>query len=388
MRSTWALTAAAVTLCAASTTALADGDEKTVTVTGQAAKNGNDEKGAIDRARRDAMRQAVEQVGGVQIASSTVVKNFAMTSDVVRSQADGFVKSWDGETVNCDKKEGGICSVTGNATVSKSGVQDFYSLLLMQAGHPKVAFVIAERMAGQTDFTLTNSERGKTENLMTEYFIERGMKVVDFGGMTGIKLSGQASSGELTAADAEKLAEKADAQYVVLGTVVGVDAGPVMIQGIRSYNMTLSLKMFSSATHEIVASVTKSNAIPCITPNLAPVSCMNLYKARVVDAAAQDLMNKTAKAFTTQATGERRVQLKVKVAKFPTLNAFVKGLSSVTGVKDVQNRGFKDGRATVDVQLEGGDVNYLAGELSTKKVGGTSVEVVGVNNDQLEVEVK
>lgn len=386
MRSTWALTAAAVTLCAATTTALAmDGEEKTVTVTGQAAINSNDEKGAKERAKRDAMRQAVEQVGGVTISSSSVVKNFALASDVVRSQADGFVKDFQEKSAVCEK---GICTVTGDATVTKTGVQDFYSLLLMQAGHPKVAFVIAERMAGQTDFTLTNSERGKTENLMTEYFIERGMKVVDFGGMTGMKLSGQASSGELTTADAEKLAEKADAQYVVLGTVVGVDAGPVMIQGIRSYNMTLSLKMFSAATHEIVASVTKSNAIPCITPNLAPVSCMNLYKARVVDAAAQDLMNKTAKAFTAQTTGERRVQLKVKVAKFPTLNAFVKGLPSVTGVKDVQNRGFKDGRATVDIQLDGGDVNYLAGELSSKKIGGTTVEVVGVNNDQLEVEVK
>ena len=380
-----AFNATAAVLLSAAVAHAAD-DDKSVTVTGTAAIVNNDTKGATDKARKEALRQAVEQVGGVQIQSSTVVKNYMLTNDVVRSQAEGFVKSFEDKEVKCDAQ---VCNVTVNATVTKSGVQDFYNLLLMQAGHPKVAFVIAERLAGQTDFSLANSERGKTENLLTDYFLERGMKVVDFGGMTGVNLGGTASSGELSAADAEKLAEKADAQYVVLGKVVGVDAGPIMIQGLRSYNMTVTLKMFSTSTHEVVATVTKSNAIPCITPNLAPVSCMSLYKARVIEPAAQELMNKTAKTFTQNMTGEKRVQVRAKVSKFPQLAAFVKALpGSVTGVKAVEQRSFKDGKATLDIMLDGGDVNYLANELSSKKVGGVSVEVTGLNNDVLEVDLK
>ncbi|MBI5495409.1 MAG: hypothetical protein HY904_10325 [Deltaproteobacteria bacterium] len=385
MRNKAFISATALALCVA-TTARAE-DEKTVTVTGQAAIVNGDQKGATEKARRDAFRLAVEQVGGVQLASSTVVKNFMMTSDVVRSQADGFVKAHEDKEVKCDAS---VCSVTAAVTVAKSGVDSFYNLMLMQAGHPKVAFVIAERMAGQTDFSLANQERGKSENMLTDYFIERGMKVVDFGGMTGVNLSGAAASGELSAADADKLADKADAQYVVLGKVVGVDAGPIMIQGLRSYNMTFTLKMFSTATHEIVATVTKSNAIPCISPNLAPVSCMSLYRARVVEPAAQELLNKTAKSFQQQVTGERRVQVRAKVASFAALNGFVKALQggAIGGIKDVQQRTFKDGKATLDLQLEGGDVNYLAGELSSKKVGGSTVEVTGVNNDLIEIEIK
>ena len=173
-----------------------------------------------------------------------------------------------------------------------------------------------------------------------------------------------------------------------MGKVVGTDAGPIMNTGLRSYNMSLTFKMFSTTTHEVVATATKSNAIPCTSPNLAPVSCASLYKQRVIEPAAQEMMVKTAKAWLKGVSGAKRVQILANVANFSALQKFITALpADVRGVKNVTQRSFKAGKATLDIELEG-DTNYLAAELSAKKIGGAAVEVTGVNADKIEIEIK
>lgn len=390
MRNLLAVTTMAATLAALSAPGVvrAADETKTVEATGSAAVlNTGDVASAKDRARKDALRNAVEMVAGANVTSVTTVKDFQLVNDAVSSKAEGMVKEY---TVLEEKNEGGVYNIKIRATVSKAAAQDAYALALMEANHPKVAFIIAERMAGQTDFSLANQERGKTENMMVEYFMERGLTVVELGGLTGVNLNGAASTGELSAADAEKIAEKADAQYVVIGKVVGVDAGPVMVQGLRSYNMSLTLKMFSTSNHEIIATSTSSNAIPCISPNLAPISCAKTYKERVVNVASMDLLSKTATYWSrANSTGAKRVQVRAKVSNFAALQKFVKSLpDEVRGVSSVQQRSFKGGNAILDIELEGGDTNYLAGELSSRKVGGSGIDVLGVNGDVLEIEIK
>jgi hypothetical protein len=386
MRSVWALAGLALALGVASAPPVAagPGDEKAVQVVGQAAVVNNDVALAKDRAKKDAFRNALEQVAGVKVQSVTTVKDFQLVSDAVSAKAEGMIKEY---KILEEKVEGGVASVKIDAVVSKTVAEDGLPLLLMEANNPKVAFIISERMAGQTDFSLANQERGKTENLLIDYFTSRGMTVVDLAGIAGVSLGG-GSAGELTAADAEKLAEKADAQFIVIGKVVGTDAGPIMNTGMRSYSMSLTFKMFSTATHEVVATVTKSNAVPCTAANLAPVSCAALYKQRVIEPAAQELMVKTAKAWLKGVSGAKRVQVLATVANFGALQKFITALpADVRGVKSVQQRSFKAGKAVLDVELEG-DTNYLAAELSAKKIGGAAVEVTAVNADRIEVELK
>lgn len=388
MRGIWTLTGVAMALAVPALVQAQAADETTVETSGSAGVVNNDVAGAKDKARKDALRNAVEQVAGAKVSSVTSVKDYQLVSDQVTSQVDGLVKSY---KILEEKNEGGVVTIKVSAVVSKAQAMDAFSLALLEAGRPKVAFVIAERMAGATDFSTGNQERGRTENMLIEYLQERGLSVVNLAGLGGVNLSGVATSGDLSAADAEKLAEKADAQFVVVGKVDGKDAGNILgTQGFRSYNMSLSFQMFSTSTHEVVAATTKSNVIPCISPNLAPLSCSSLYKARVVEPAAQDLMAKTAKWFVrSNVTGNKRVQVLVSVPNFGALGKFEKGLQEdVRGVASVTRRSFKNNKAVLDIELEGGDTNYLANELSTKKIGGATVDVTGVNTDKLEVEVK
>lgn len=390
MRGIWTLSGMALALStvAAPAVVLAQADEQTVEATGSAGIVNGDVAGAKEKARKDALRNAIEMVAGAKVSSVTMVKDYTLVSDAVASQSEGLVKSY---KILEEKTENGAAVIKVSAVVSKAAAMDAFSLALLEAGRPKVAIIIAERMAGATDFTTGNQERGKSENMLIEYLQARGLSVVDLAGLSGVNLSGVANTGELSAADAEKVAEKADAQYVLIGKVVGIDAGNVMqTQGFRSYQMSMSMKMFSTSTHEVVATVTKSNVVPCITPNLAPLSCSSLYKSRVVEPAAEDLMAKTAKWFVrSNVTGTKRVQLMVTVPNFGALGKFEKGLQDdVKGVTTVTRRSFNKNKAVLDVELEGGDTNYLANELSTKKIGGASVEVTGVMTDKLEAEVK
>ena len=174
MRSVWALSGLALALGVASAPPAAAGpdDTKSVQVVGQAAVVNNDVALAKERAKKDAFRNALEQVAGVKVQSVTTVKDFQLVSDAVSAKAEGMIKEY---KILEEKVEGGVASVKIDAMVSKSVVEDGFPLLLMEANNPKVAFIIAERMAGQTDFSLANQERGKTENLMIDYFTQRGM---------------------------------------------------------------------------------------------------------------------------------------------------------------------------------------------------------------------
>jgi len=49
----------------------------------------------VDAARKDALRQAVEEVVGAKVASKTVVKNGRLDMDRILSTTDGLVKSYE-----------------------------------------------------------------------------------------------------------------------------------------------------------------------------------------------------------------------------------------------------------------------------------------------------
>jgi len=50
---------------------------------------------AIRAARDVALRNALELIKGIQLSSSTTVENFMVTSDVIRSQVDGYIRKFD-----------------------------------------------------------------------------------------------------------------------------------------------------------------------------------------------------------------------------------------------------------------------------------------------------
>jgi hypothetical protein len=73
------------------TSLFAYSQEETVEVKGVGF--GTDKKKAREDAIQDALRQAVAQVGGVHLKSSTEVQNFVTLNDAISTRADGYVKS-------------------------------------------------------------------------------------------------------------------------------------------------------------------------------------------------------------------------------------------------------------------------------------------------------
>jgi len=376
---TWSLA-----LITAAALAPAGVNAKSVTVKGEYAIEGGDEAGARKAALKDAFRKAVEQVAGVKVKSTTIASEWEIVKDEIITATEGMVTS---HKVLAEGPKDGVYEITIKADVADKPVGDAINQLISLKKSSKIAVLLAEKMAGNTDFSVGTSERGMTENIMINMFQERGFPVVDLSGLAGVDLSSGARKGELTAADAAAIAEKADAQYVIIGKVEGRDAGKIMGTSMRSYQMVVTMRMFAVSNHAIVATATESGGIPSVSPTF-PESAMALYKKRVVGPVADKLVTRIAKRWTAEEqTGTVRVQLVVENASFKSFSKIAKAVSKLKGVTKSTKRKLANKKGKIDVEMET-DTDALAEQLADKKVGGYKLEVTGVDEGRIVVSVK
>lgn len=353
---------------------------KSVTVKGEFAIEGGDEAAARKAALKDAFRKAVEQVAGIKVQSTTVASEWAIVKDEIIAKTEGMVTS---HKVISEGAKDGVYEVTIQAEVAEKPVGEAIEQLINLKKGAKIAFLVAEKMAGKTDFAVSTSERGMTENLLINMFQERGFPVVDLGGLAGLDLSQGARKGEISAADAEKIAQKANAQYVIIGKVEGRDAGPVMGTDFHSYQMNLTLQMFATSNHTVVATATEGGAVQSLSP-VFNAAGLDLYKKRVIEKVGNKLIERIAKRWTEEEqTGVKRVQVVFEnVPNFNAIDSIVKAVNKLKGVSKATRQSLKNKIATVDVEVET-SADSLAAQLSSTRLGGFKVEVTEVDEGRI-----
>ncbi|MBN2359310.1 MAG: flagellar assembly protein T N-terminal domain-containing protein [Deltaproteobacteria bacterium] len=364
----------------AASTALA----KSVTVKGEFAIEGGDEAAARKAALKDAFRKAVEQVAGIKVQSTTVASEWAIVKDEIIARTEGMVTS---HKVISEGAKDGVYEITIQADVAEKPVGEAIEQLIGLKKSSKIAFLVAEKMAGKTDFSVSTAERGMTENLLINLFQERGFPVVDLSGLAGLDLSAGTRKGEISAADAEKIAQKANAQYVIMGKVEGRDAGPVMGTDFHSYQMNLTMQMFATSNHAVVATATEGGAVQSLSP-VFNAAGLQLYKTRVIEKVANKLIERIAKRWTEEEqTGAKRVQLIVEnVPNFKAVDSIVKALKKLKGVSEATRQSLVKKVATIDVDVES-STDTLAAQLSSTKLGGYKIEVTEVVEGRIVVTV-
>jgi hypothetical protein len=126
-----------------------------------------------DEAKMDAMRNAIEQGAGVEIASHTETKDFELVRDEIISRANGYISAFKELS---KKEEGGIFTVKIEATVNVGKVTEDWAtiaLLIKQKGHPKMLVVIVDKIDNNTE----ESEQANSE--VIDYFLQKGFLLVD-----------------------------------------------------------------------------------------------------------------------------------------------------------------------------------------------------------------
>ncbi len=217
MKKTLSLSLCAVLVCSV---AFAADDVMTQEGTGAAAIAGRGEEKAFEEAKKLALRDAVEKAAGVIIQGDSLTLNSQLVRDRVFATSQGYVKKHD---VVSKKNEKGVITVTVRADVGKAELdKDLVAVqgLVKRMGRNKMIIMLNEQSIDEKGVA-TNSATLATS--LTDVFRTDGWRIIDEKGTgdgektgVGMKLSAAAALG---VPEAKEIARKADADYIIYGSV-------------------------------------------------------------------------------------------------------------------------------------------------------------------------
>ncbi|MBK8268008.1 MAG: hypothetical protein IPK83_06740 [Planctomycetes bacterium] len=227
-------------------------DVKVITVTGEAA--GTD-LNAMEQAKQDALRKAVEQACGTFISSHTKTKNYQAVYDKIMSLAAGFVTEYD---VLERTKDDEISRCKIRATVSTMSFEKESALLLhtLEAeGNPRCVVVVVED--NNVDDEMPPKTDAVAQSALERFFIEKGVQLMDQSG------SAQSKDRDIALAaindDVKKLAAMAasfKADVVIRGVADARMAGTSEIGGrtLFKWSATITIRAYHTDSAQMLMS--------------------------------------------------------------------------------------------------------------------------------------
>lgn len=370
---------------------------------GEATIDGGDKSAAKTRAKDQALRNAVEKAAGTFVVSSSETKDFELVRDQVLSAASGYVQSFD---VVEEKEDAGTMVVRVKAKVGKAKLDKDLTakmLLIKSLGNPRMALLIAEQHIGQSapqmwwgpqgggqaGATITIDQR-LAENALIDQWKPVGFTFVDMEALAGKIRAANVVSTNPSANEVREIANVSDADVIIVGTAVATLSGDLskqlgMTNGIpmNSCTANISLRAFNSDSGEILATAEATDT----KGHVNTATCEKLAVNGAAKKAGNSLQGKIMEEWRKRKMGGSRVRLTVKnIAGFKILSEFKTALAEVRGVRGVDQKAFRNGSADLDVNVEGGDAEGLAGDIETK-LAKLKARVVGVTANTIDVEL-
>lgn len=354
-------------------------DIKTVTVSSEADFSG-DLAATEKELKRQARRKAIEEGVGVAVSSNSIVRNFELVADEITTEAKGIIsdEKWGPIT---EGPTGSTKKISLSAKVSRN-IADLEkaACTVIKANHdPKIALVFVEKI-GDADKWVT--ERGLVEAMFSDAFIGSCFSLVE----SGVKVTQVSGNGDLDQDTINAIVKNADAQYVVLGQgkIMKSDAKNLLgDSAMNSYSVSASLKLINTANNGIEAVATKQVQVLGISPEVALTLKGNQSKkAQLVNGIMDELVEKIAVRWTNDMVNASSVQVQVQnVVNYAAAKAF-RELAEKSLQAKVQQRSVTGGKASFDIEIEGG-ADALASGIEGKKAGKFTVEVIEVSRGKV-----
>jgi len=220
------------------------GDPKTVQVTAE----GYDHDDALKRA----LRNALEQGAGVQIAAYSQVANYELLRDTIYSRAAGIVKDY--RILDEKPGAGGTVIISLEATVRPDAVAATWGEVqnvLDQIGRPKIMAWIDERIDGRLQPDSIVAAR------IEELFAKAGFDLVAKQAIDEIRQKAEKEAQEEgNAAKLAQLAKDAGAHIFIRGSANANRAGIENLYGVPAafYNCDVQARVYYTDTGKLLAS--------------------------------------------------------------------------------------------------------------------------------------
>ena len=330
----------------------ASDEPKTVTVTAE----GYNRDDAVKRA----LRMALEQGAGVQIAAYSQVENYMLLRDTIYSRAAGIVSDY--RVLEEKPGPGGTAIVTIEATVRPDAVAATWGEVqnvLDQIGRPRIMVWIDEHIDGDLQKDSIDAAR------IEELFTKAGFDLVARNAVDDIRHRAAAEARqEANAAKLAQLAKDMGAHIFIRGSANANRAGIENLYNIPAafYNCDVQARVYYADTGKLIASesLPQTRAGVRSRKEFSPQAARSaLVKATFPEtdnpALRPPLANRIYEAvmeqWSTQITAGGEIELEVQGLDFKGYVGLKKALADVSNVKRVDGD-FTKGIATFRIRAD------------------------------------
>jgi hypothetical protein len=342
-----------------------------------------------DDAVKQALRKALEQGAGVQIAGFSQTENYALIRDTIYSRAAGIVHEY--KVLKEGEVAGGVWEVTLEATVRPDAVAATWGEVqnvLDQIGRPKIMVWIDERIDGRYE------PHSIVESRIEEMFVKTGFDLVSREAVDDIRRreAGDAEA-ERNVAKLARLAKDAGAQLLIRGSANADRAGIENLYGTPAafYNCDVQAKVYYTDTGKLLA----SESVPVtrrgvrshheLSPQAARAALVAATFPRSDEhrepALAIQLFEAVMEQWSTQISAGGDIELEVEGVDFKTFVELKKALAGIERVRSVDGD-FTKGAAVLRIKAAL-QAQTLA-ELLTEKPFAAWVEVVDLKPNRIQ----
>lgn len=317
-----------------------------------------------DDAIKRALRRAIEQGAGVQIASFSQTKDFALVRDTIYSRAFGLVKDY--KILKEEKGAGGTVEIEIEAVIRPSAIAETWGEvqnLLDQIGRPKIMVIVDEHIDGELQKESIVGAR------IEQLLVKAGFDLVAPKAIDAIRnAEADDAAREKNDAKLAALAKDAGAQILILGNANANRAGLRKIYGTEAayYNCDVQAKVFYTDTGKLLA----SESLPTTEAGVRSSKEYSPQAARsaLVQATYRDtdapgsrppLANRIYESvmlqWSTMITSGGDIDLEIEGIDFKSYVAVKKSLADFEGVKSVDGeftKGIGKYRIKADLKAE------------------------------------
>jgi len=384
---------------------------KIVEATGEAAINDGDTVQAKERATKAALRAAVEQTLGTYIASDSQTKDFQLAKDQILSTAQGFVQSYDVLEAKPDPQSPNTMVVKIKATVSAQKIEkdaQARGLAIRAMKFPRMAVLIAEQNIGQSAPSFAYGPQGGgqqagqlvsvdqrvAETRLIGEWTKDGFSFVDMEALSGkLKLSRGLSTNP-SADDVRSIANMSDADVIIVGTAIATkqgDLGKMLNDKSGDVQMTsckgnIQARVFNADSGEILTTSSADKT----KLHIDALVCGRMALNDAAGMLAADLQKKILETWNKRMMGASRVRMSIEgIPNFRALSDIKTLLKdTIRGVQSVEQKSFGNSKADLDLRIDGGDTEALAGDLDGKPLGKYKLRVTNMTANTIAVAVE
>ncbi|SMB81991.1 flagellar assembly protein T N-terminal domain-containing protein [Deinococcus hopiensis] len=322
---------------------------------------------ARQAALNDAVRNAIEQVLGAYISSSSTLRTtdeFEQLQQRLIKRSDGFGRV---TQVLSEQQQGGTYTVTVRVTVARPSLEQELKAFLTQKGDPRIIVVIPEVILRRT------VPDPAVETEVQRALIAAGYRVIDLKQSELNTLRDVVRGGDLDDQARSELGTRFKADLLVTGEAFAQEYGGVLNQ--RGYTARLELKMIDLATGQIVFSDAYTGTGTAPTDEVAGKTALQNVAKTAVPSLPGALLGwlsgngrAAGRTFTVRLQG---------VPNFRSLTDMLARVRASAGVNAAQNRQFDNAGALLEVEYNGApeDLAQLLEDLGLKVTGLSAGEI-------------